>query len=188
MKEVRQPFTAFHKRWCTDCTKKISLSPFALYFREHPMTSVPNYDHYLSVVKNPIWLKEVMERLRFSCYNYVHEWVTDMQGVWENAILYNAPDTPGYDCALVLKRMFEKRCQPIPSCLEDINEIDRVRILRRIENLLTDPPEGVKSLSWSIPVLGDGDGGGLEEVKWDSCDRLEVAEDLKRCLKIVRED
>jgi hypothetical protein len=135
-------------------------------------------EDYLAIVKNPIWLDEIVERLRCSCYNYVHEWVRDMQGIWENAIAYNAPDSLGYDCALVLKSIFERKYQPVPNCEEDLIEIKRVRLLKKIQNLLEEPPKSVKDLSWNVPKFGENV-GGFEKLVWDCTEELEMTDELK---------
>jgi hypothetical protein len=182
MTDFRQPFTPFHKRWCTECTKTLLGSPFSAYFRNHPRESVPNFDEYCQVIRNPIWLREVLERLRLSSYLHVHEWVADMKGIWENAIAYNAPDSPGHDCAIILQDMFETKCLPVPNSEADILLIEKERILQRIHDHVLDPPESIRSLSWEICRVAGFTPDGLEEIPWGEAADIEVSEAIRAAL------
>ena len=146
-------FNAFSRRWCIDRTKKLNGCSYSFFFREHPSLSVPNYEEYSSVVKNPMWFKEVLDRLYGNAYVYVHEWVVDMESIWCNAMAYNSPNTPGYDCALILQHKFRKKCIPVPYSQKSLVAIRRYKVLKKLAKHLLSPPEMIRNLQWEIPKI-----------------------------------
>lgn len=150
-----QIFTPFHRQWCTKQTKFIINSPFALFFREHPKASVNDWEHYLRCVKNPMWLQEVHDRLRSNSYAYVNEWVADMMAVFDNALSYNAPDTAGWDCAHILKKMFIKNCIPVPASDIALKNNKRTALLMKLKEKLNKPPAAVNALFWDVNKIRD---------------------------------
>lgn len=150
-----QEFNTFSRKWCIDRTKEMLSSPYSFFFRDHPKFSVPNYEEYILVIKNPMWFKEVLERLNHNAYLYVHEWVYDMSSIWENAFSYNAKNTPGYDSALILQKIFNKHCVPVPSSQANLIGIRRFKILRKLAKTLLNPPSLIKKLQWEIPEINN---------------------------------
>ena len=148
-----QEFNSFSKKWCTERTKELLASPYSYFFREHPKSSVPNYDEYLLVIKNPMWFKEVLDRLNHGVYTYVHDWVFDMECIWENAFSYNAKNTPGYDSALILQKIFRKECVPVPSSQKNLVSIRKYKILKKLAKTLLNPPSLISRLQWDIPRI-----------------------------------
>jgi len=141
-------------------------SPFSIYFRGHPKDSVPLYDDYLQIIKNPMWLREVLDRLHRSAYVYVHEWVNDMMSIWENAINYNAPDSTGHDLAVILREMFESKCLPVPNSEADMALIEKETIMRKIKRHIANPPDSIRSLSWEVARIADSQGDDMEVIPW----------------------
>ena len=107
------------------------------------------------VIKNPMWFKEVLDRLNHSVYTYVHEWIYDMQSIWENAFAYNAKNTPGYDSALILRKIFLKECVPVPLSQKSLISIRRFKILQKLARTLLNPPSLISKLQWEIPPITD---------------------------------
>lgn len=173
-----QIFTPFHRQWCIKQTKMISTSPFALFFREHPKESVGDWEHYLSCVKNPMWLHEVNDRLRSNSYAYVEEWVSDMMSVFDNALSYNAPETAGWDCAHILKKMFIKNCIPVPSSDIAMKNIKRTALLKKLKAKLNEPPAGVNALFWDVEKIRAA-GDELRPLKLSKKQDLKISSEWK---------
>ena len=162
----RQVFTSFHRQWCVQQTKMLCSSQFSFFFRDHPEQWVPSWDDYVSVVKSPMWLKEVLKRLKDNCYVYVHEWVSDVLTIFNNAMLYNVPNSPGYDCAAILKRQFMKECLPVPENDADAKTKKKARILKKLRGLLADAPPSITSLNWDVEKLSEAPLDKLQAGKW----------------------
>lgn len=150
-----QEFNSFSKKWCIERTKELLSSPYSYFFRDHPKFSVSNYDEYLSVIKNPMWFKEVLDRLNHGVYIYVHDWILDMESIWGNALTYNAKNTSGYDSALILQKIFLKECVPVPSSQKNLVSIRRFKILKKLAKTLLNPPPLISRLKWEIPPITD---------------------------------
>jgi hypothetical protein len=159
-------FTPFHKRWCTDQLKKILLSPYSLYFRDHPKLSVGPFDEYCQVIKNPVWFRGILERLRLGSYCYVDEWITDVRCVWENAFTWNLPKTEGYECAMILKEMFEKKCLPVPNSEADELRIQRQKLVEKIKNHINSATPAVRALHWDMCRIVDVPLEDFDPIEW----------------------
>lgn len=147
------PFTHFHKMWCKEKTAEFMNSPFSLWFREPPENSICNFDEYLKVIKSPICLKEISERIKNDCYHYVCEWVSDMDRVWQNAKEYNPPGTDPYCFAEVLEMAFNKTCLPIPVSQKEAPKADLMSILLDLKNTIDSTPKWITELEWKIPYI-----------------------------------
>ena len=162
----REIFSSFHRQWCLQRTQELSVFPFALFFREHPEKSVLSWDEYSGVIKNPMWFMEVLSRLKNDCYVYVDEWITDVVTIFDNAMAYNAPNSPGHDCAAILKRKFLKECLPVPNSEAHAKTIKKVKILKKLQGLLEHTPKSIATLSWDIEKLGQVEMEDLADGKW----------------------
>ena len=152
-----QVFTPFHSKWCAKQTSTIMQSPFSYFFREHPEKSVGDWEQYLTCVQNPMWLQEVLDRVKQHCYAYVEEWVSDMMTVFDNALSYNTPGTTGYEYAKILKDEFIKKCIPVPCSDQAIRKIKRTALLEKLKLILENPPAAVNALSWQVPEITSSD-------------------------------
>lgn len=147
------PFSAFHKSWCKDKTKKFLDFPFSVWFRDSPEYSIADYTSYLQVIKSPVWLNLINDRLKHDVYRYVHEWVSDMRNIWANAILFNPPDSEPYELALYLQKLFERYCLPVPSSQKEVDQIEIQKKLTALLKHLQEIPPLIKQLNWSIPQI-----------------------------------
>lgn len=179
----RDIFTSFHRQWCLQRTRELCSFQFAFFFREHPEKTVLSWDDYTGVVKNPMWFKEVLNRLKNDCYVYTDEWVTDVVTIFDNAMSYNAPNSPGYDCAAILKRKFLKECLPVPSSEADAKTIKKVKILKKLRNLLEHPPASISTLSWDVAKLDRAQLEHLVDGEW--LDKRNISLDDKWKSKIA---
>lgn len=64
---------------------------------------------YLSVIKKPMCLYMVRERIKDSKYETVEQYIRDMNRIWENAHAYNIPGDFIYTFATCGKERFEKK-------------------------------------------------------------------------------
>jgi hypothetical protein len=164
-------------------------SPFAAYFRDHPRSSVPSFAEYCQIIKNPIWLKEVANRLRCACYVYVHEWVTDMEGVWENALSYNEPESEAHYCALVLQKQFKTVYLPVPNSDDDVVQVAKEKSMSKLGKELLQPPPSLAALNWGLklkPIAAISKAGQCQ-VKWGPPIPIKVSP-LIKALCSPRED
>jgi hypothetical protein len=159
-------FTPFHKRWCTERTKSIFALPYSIYFRDHPQLSVHSFDDYCQVIKNPVWVRGILDRLRLNSYCFVDEWVTDVRCIWENAIAWNAPHTEGYECAIILKDIFERKFLPVPNSEADELRIKRQKLVEKISRHINSATPSVRALHWNIGQIPDVVGSDFNPVEW----------------------
>jgi hypothetical protein len=108
---------------CRDITQMVFDHPQSRIFRDDPSVDVPGY---VDVVKNPMWLRRVLEKLDKGQYLTVEKWQSDMDLIWENCKLYNGGSPEfGYHFAPTLeelKRIIRKECMKAfgPSRLDKI--------------------------------------------------------------------
>ena len=149
------PFSFFHKNWCREKTQVFLNSPFTVWFRDSPEYMIEDYQSYLQVIKSPVWLNLVSDRLKHDVYRYVHEWVNDMNNIWENAILFNPPDSGPYELALYLQHFFRKLCLPVPSSQKEVDSIDIQKKVLSLLQHLQNIPLLIKKLNWNIPQIDE---------------------------------
>ncbi|KAH3763138.1 bromodomain domain protein [Pelomyxa schiedti] len=86
--------------------------------RKHKLASVfnqpvnPQRDgapDYFEVIKKPMDLGTIKEKLETGMYNEVRDFVEDVQQVWKNACMYNVPGTEIHQWSLDLRAFFEKK-------------------------------------------------------------------------------
>lgn len=147
------PFSTFHKSWCKNQTQQFIDSPFSQWFNDDPRYSVQDYSMYIQTIKYPVWLKLIQDRIKHDIYRYVHEWVRDMETIWENAILFNPPDTEPYELALFFQRLFRHYSLPVPSSQEEFVQVVAQRKLNNLIKIMNNIPPKIKELNWNIPII-----------------------------------
>ena len=111
-----------------------------------------------------MWFREVLDRLQHNIYTYIHEWVFDMESIWENALMYNPSKTPGHDSALILQKLFRKNCIPVPTSQKNLIGIRRYKILRKLAKTLLNPPGDIQRLTWEVPIITSDSAGVGEDI------------------------
>lgn len=115
-------FNEFHHRWCLARLKEFEDSPYALFYLDHPRNSLQDFDAYSKVIKTPMWIRRVIEKVKQNMYKTTKEWVDDMNLIWNNALVFNQKGSAAYDYATILKKDFDSRCLPVPDSPELYSE------------------------------------------------------------------
>eukprot|EP00960_Hanusia_phi_P009265 267907-Hanusia_phi.AAC.1 len=76
-----------------------------------PPTDIPTY---FDVIKNPMDLGTVLNKLDNGFYDKKEQWVADVKLVWENAMVFNPPGNDVHECAKHMSNYFENAL--LPSC------------------------------------------------------------------------
>ncbi len=105
----------------------------------HYSADIPNY---YQIIQTPMDLGTVKQRMENEYYESLEQWITDINLVWSNAIVFNPPGNDVHECAKILQAMFEKRVRQLPK-----------------------PPDANKGsngslLDWDVGSLTRGGGGG----------------------------
>lgn len=74
-----------------------------------------NIPTYPDIVKNPMDLKTMEEKLKADKYTTVDSYISDFDQMIQNSILFNGSDHAVTKCALNLKDTFEKQLSKLPS-------------------------------------------------------------------------
>ena len=65
-------------------------------------------NHYLSIVRAPMWLREVYERLKNGKYDNEFDFAWDMRTIFTNCMQYNAKDSELHAAAKHLLTLFDE--------------------------------------------------------------------------------
>ena len=94
---------------CRSLLKPFLIMPSANPFLVPVDPVLLNIPDYPTVVKHPMDLGTIEEKLNKNQYSSAGGFVRDMRLVWSNAILYNPAGTPVHLAAVALSEEFEKR-------------------------------------------------------------------------------
>ena len=185
---MTHPFTSFHRKWCMDKTQYFIQLEYSQWFRDPPERSVSNYPEYVSIVKNPICLTEISDRIKQQAYRYVHEWDNDMMRVFENAMTYNGEDTQPYLIASYLLSLYKEICHPIPLSQEELDIQIALKEVQKLADILSSPPATIKQLTWHVGDFHDLVSAENEQ-KWNTLDIKEkpINDSLAHSLSLLLE-
>lgn len=89
-----------------------------------------DYPDYYEVIKNPIDMERISQKVKYGDYNNLDELVADFILMFDNACKYNEPDSQIYKDALLLQRVCvqtkmqlkedENTVPDVPSAVQDI--------------------------------------------------------------------
>jgi hypothetical protein len=104
--------TPVQHRYMLAITQKIARLPISRCFL-NPVDPIecPNYT---SIVKTPMHLTLVLERLEGTYYTTADQWKQDMLKIWKNATTFNPADSVFYKMAEEFKAVFLKRAENLP--------------------------------------------------------------------------
>ena len=94
------------------------VSPF-LYTVEEIQTTFP---HYSSIIKKPIDLVQIKNRLAEGDYEDVDKMNEDMSLMFKNATTFNPKGEPVHDAALGFKQLWEDKWKSLPPKVEPRDE------------------------------------------------------------------
>eukprot|EP01031_Cornospumella_fuschlensis_P031386 gene31386-37937_t len=97
-----------HYRWCRDTVKTLYCKPMATAFRMPVDPVALNIPAYFVVIKNPMDLGTVREKLRSNKYGSILAFAMDVRLVFQNAMLFNPVGHVIHDYAKLLLAEFER--------------------------------------------------------------------------------
>ena len=98
----------FQKQRCLSVMDDISRRSTSQMFAEPVDPIRDNLPKYFKIVKRPMDLRTVREKLEGDKYETVDDWKSDMELIWENAFLYNGKSSYMYDVAKHLQNVFKE--------------------------------------------------------------------------------
>lgn len=111
---------------CLELIQTLKQWQYQPIFAEPVNPEVLGIPDYFDIVKKPMDLGSIEDRLRHNDYAHAHEFFSDLQQVWKNALLYNTEgEVRSY--ALELQSRCEKHFDRIPkqSTRDDVPKCDR---------------------------------------------------------------
>ena len=108
------PFTPVSLRYCHKITSKILKYPVAIYFSKPVRPEEENIPDYNDIVRRPMDLGTVLDKLEQSQYPTIDKWKEEMNLIWSNAMLYNGKGHPLYIIAQELREKFRSLSEHIP--------------------------------------------------------------------------
>ncbi|KAI9193089.1 Bromodomain-containing protein [Polychytrium aggregatum] len=99
-------------KWCTHLHKELSgkrYSEFNWPFLEPVDPIKLNVPTYFSVIKYPMDLSTVRQKLESGSYDGYDDFYFDIHKIFENCYVFNLPDTEVYRCAQKLETAFEEK-------------------------------------------------------------------------------
>ncbi|XP_035825265.1 protein polybromo-1 isoform X1 [Aplysia californica] len=92
-----------------------------------PFIKLPNktdYPDYYEVIKRPIDMQRIQQKMMLSQYEGVEDMVTDFVLLFDNACKYNEPESVIYRDALALQRVcFQKKLELMSSCMNEVPDV-----------------------------------------------------------------
>jgi len=92
-----------------------------------PFIKLPNktdYPDYYEVIKRPMDMQTIQQKMVMSKYDSVEEMVNDFVLMFDNACKYNEPESVIYRDALALQRVcFQKKLELMSSCLNEVPDV-----------------------------------------------------------------
>lgn len=116
----REEFTQIEQQYCTDITVKFQESPLCMAFLRAVDPERDGIPDYHKVIKNPMDLGTLYNKLEEGVYKKSAEWKSDLMRIWDNAMLFNGPETPVTLVAQKLKAKAAKLTHTIPKTEKDM--------------------------------------------------------------------
>lgn len=106
-------FSPILKKQCEGLLKKLMTHPHGWVFNKPVDVVVLKIPDYFNVIKNPMDLGTIKEKLSSGKYSSLLEFVADVRLTFANAMTYNPPGNDVHIMADVLSKFFELRWKPI---------------------------------------------------------------------------
>lgn len=125
---------------CIALTKKMQSMPLCKIFL-HPIDPIENrcFD-YLEIIKQPMDLETVMHRLEINYYQKISDWVSDIELIWHNALVYNDEESFYYLIALDMQTWFRKKVSKMPKSHNEEWILNVRKITDQLKSVLNTPP------------------------------------------------
>ena len=83
----------FPKEQCLNIMDKLTNFSISKMFLQPVDPERDNIPNYFSIVKNPMDLSTVRQKLQEDKYSTVQEWKNDIDTIWDNSLLVNSPNS-----------------------------------------------------------------------------------------------
>lgn len=125
------------QRKCDQLVKSLMKRSQGVHFSRPVEWKKQNLFDYPKLIKEPMDLGTVSERVAKPHYQRLEQFVNDVRLVWKNAFIFNAPDSLYFKAAKTLSDVFEKRVEELEKEAESVNAPD-LGTMERCAILLTD--------------------------------------------------
>lgn len=133
-------FPEFQRVWCRKLFDRICAMHLSEPFQK-PVISDGNHNPgYHDVVKNPMDLGTIREKLINRQYNTAQEWADDVRLVWYNALSYNYKNSSTFLMAQQLSDYFEKKWKRFPRSFEEQWMMRLERVEAKVNSLIESAP------------------------------------------------
>lgn len=138
-------------RTCYEILQQIKKHPWAWPFAEPVDVEGLGIPDYLIIIKNPMDLGTVQQKLTTGQYPTVYDFANDMRLIWHNCKLYNQPGSDVAKMASELQVIFEDRFKKVVDEVESPNNASaKMREMQaqmremqaKIDDLSSIPPNG----------------------------------------------
>jgi len=138
-------------RKCDTLMKTITKRNQAVHFTKPVEWKKLGLLDYPKLIKQPMDLGTVGDRLARNYYARLEDWANDMRLVWKNAFIFNAPDTMYFKSAKQFSDTFEKKLEEFEREAEGVSQ-PQVDTMERCNILLTDMKQNPLSEWFRDPV------------------------------------
>lgn len=130
---------AIEEKFAQDFTNYLLNHPLTILFRDPVDPEKDQVPDYLDIVKNPMDLSTIKEKLNTKAYSDSFEWKEDIMRIWQNATDYHSKKkTTKYivDYAKFFQRKCMKKLAFLPKKEEDLWFLQLQKVNKKINKLL----------------------------------------------------
>ncbi|OHT12483.1 Bromodomain containing protein [Tritrichomonas foetus] len=142
-------FTDIEYKYCKQITDKLYHHPLALLFLKPVDPITDGCPDYFDVIKEPMDLRTVKEKLNGCKYESSFQWRNDVMKIWENSIKYNAKHILIKKITEKLKKISIKMMTNIPKTDVDLWYIQLQDASKELQSFLKYNPSSSSGMSRS---------------------------------------
>jgi hypothetical protein len=128
---------------CHRITSEFCEDPLAMLFLKPFRPPAALLANYQSIVRTPMDLTTVRNRIAHASYANYRQWARDMTLIWDNAVAYNGEHSVVGGVAIYLRKRFEQQLRSLE--LSNIRnfESELIRLTRQLADVVRDMPGGI---------------------------------------------
>lgn len=126
---------------CLELVRKLMSWPICAPFIDPVDPEKHNALNYYEVIKTPMTLREVENRLMTKRYKDVSEFRRDVNLIWDNAITYNGDANIFGHFAMEGRTWFNEKMSHFPATQEEEWMCKMQKVIRRFCSVITNPPK-----------------------------------------------
>lgn len=144
----------FEKKKCMDLTKKMLLKDLCRPFREKVDPERDGAPDYLEIIKEPMDLSTVRNKIKANEYKTIDEWSDDIRLIFSNAKKYNDESTLVNLIAREVEQWFEKKIEKLPKTSDEEWKMQITKTLKNMDRLINIIPKSLQQ-AISQPTFND---------------------------------